>query len=139
VALGIARGEEDRIEMNIDIRMATQHDSPALRQFAEHALARKIGARTERVRRARIRLNDVNGPRGGVDKICQIRLEVMGGGDVSARGEASGWYEAVTIAVINARTALDRRIGRRRAQRARAQPEIEVVETITEEAGRRVA
>jgi hypothetical protein len=139
VALGIARGEEDRIEMNIDIRMATQHDSPALRQFAEHALARKIGARTERVRRARIRLNDVNGPRGGVDKICQIRLEVMGGGDVSARGEASGWYEAVTIAVINARTALDRRIGRRRAQRARAQPEIEVVETIAEEAGRRVA
>jgi hypothetical protein len=139
VAFGIARGEEDRIEMNIDIRMATQHDSPALRQFAEHALARKIGARTERVRRARIRLNDVNGPRGGVDKICQIRLEVTGGGDVSARGEASGWYEAVTIAVINARTALDRRIGRRRAQRARAQPEIEVVETIAEEAGRRVA
>ena len=139
MALGIARGEEDQIEMNIDIRMATQHNSPALRQFAEHALTRKIGARTERVRRARIRLNDANGPRGGVDKICQIRLEVAGGGDVSARGEASGWYEAVTIAVINARTALDRRIGRRRTRSSRAHAEVEVFETIAEEAGRGVA
>ena len=115
--------------MKIDIRMATKHDSFALRQFAEHALTRKIGPRTERVRRARIRLNDVNGPRGGVDKTCHIRLEVAGGGEVNATGSAVGWYEAVTIAVMNARTALDRRIGRMRERKTREYPEIEVVET----------
>lgn len=105
--------------MKIDIRMATKRDSLALRQFAEHALTHKMGSRAEGIRCARIRLQDVNGPRGGVDKICRIRLEVAGRGDVSVSGEATGWYEAVTIAVINARTALDRRIGRVRDRKSR--------------------
>lgn len=125
--------------MKIDIRMATKRDSLALRQFAEHALTQKIGGRAERIRSARIRLHDVNGPRGGVDKICQIRLEVAGGGDVSASGEAAGWYEAVTIAVINARTALDRRIGRARERKTRTRLDIDVAETIADEAGRILA
>ena len=109
--------------MNINIRMATKRDSRALRQFAEHALKHKMGSRAEGIRCARIRLQDVNGPRGGVDKICRIRLEVAGRGDVSVSGEATGWYEAVTIAVINARTALDRRIGRVRDRKPRQRRE----------------
>lgn len=130
---------EESTDMKIDIRMATKRYSLALRQFAEHALTQKLGGRAERVRRARIRLNDVNGPRGGVDKICHVHLEVAGGGDVSASGEAAGWYEAVTIAVINARTALDRRVGRIRERRTRRPMDIDVVETIAEEAGRVIA
>ena len=105
--------------MKIDIRMATNRDSPALRQFAEHALMRKLGARAERIRRVRIRLSDANGPRGGVDKVCQIRLDLAAGGEVGASGESLGWYEAVTIAVMNARTAVDRRLERARTRKAR--------------------
>ena len=116
--------------------MATKRDSLALRQFAEHALSRKIGARAGRIRRARMRLKDVNGPRGGVDKTCHVRLEVAGGGEVSASGEASGWYEAVTMAVINARTALDRHVGRKREKKARLRSAMGGVESIAEDAGR---
>jgi hypothetical protein len=105
--------------MNIDIRMTTNRESPALRQFAEHALLRKLGQRVERIRRARIRMSDANGPRGGVDKICQVRLDLAGGGEVSATGESSGWYEAVTIAVMSARGALDRRLDRTRVRKTK--------------------
>ena len=122
--------------MEIDIRMATKRDSLALRQFAEHALSRKIGARAGRIRRARMRLKDVNGPRGGVDKTCHVRLEVAGGGEVSASGEAPGWYEAVTMAVINARTALDRHIARKREKKTRLRSAMGGVESIAEDAGR---
>jgi putative sigma-54 modulation protein len=125
--------------VKIDIRMATKRDSSALRQFAEHALVHKMGSRAEGIRCARIRLQDVNGPRGGVDKICRIRLEVAGRGDVSVSGEAAGWYEAVTIAVINARTALDRRIGRVRDRKPREGRGSKVERIAAEDAKRGVA
>jgi putative sigma-54 modulation protein len=125
--------------VNIDIRMATKRDSAALRQFAEHALTHKMGSRAEGIRCARIRLQDVNGPRGGVDKICRIRLEVAGRGDVSVSGKAAGWYEAVTMAVINARTALDRRIGRVRDRQPRERREIDIGRMESEDATRVVA
>ena len=108
--------------MKIDIRMATNLDSPAQRHFAEHELTRKLGARIDRIGRARIRLNDVNGPRGGVDKLCHLRLEVARGRDVSATGESGDWYEAVAIAVTNARSALDRRLERARERRTWGRP-----------------
>jgi len=120
--------------VNIDIRMATKRDSQALRQFAEHALKHKMGSRTEGIRCARVRLQDVNGPRGGVDKMCRIRLEVAGRGDVSVSGEAAGWYEAVTIAVINARTALDRRVGRVRDRKPRERRERDIERNVSEDA-----
>ena len=122
--------------MKIDIRMATNRDSPALRQFAEHALMRKLGARAERIRRVRIRLSDANGPRGGVDKVCQIRLDLAAGGEVGASGESLGWYEAVTIAVMNARMAVDRRLDRARARKTREKAMFEVVERESEETRR---
>jgi len=122
--------------MRIDIRMATNRDSLALRQFAEHALARKLGARAERIRRVRIRLSDSNGPRGGVDKVCQIRLDLVSGSEVSASGESPGWYEAVTIAVMNARTAVDRRLERARTRKPREKAMFEVVEKEAEETRR---
>ena len=117
--------------MKIDIRMFTNRDSLALRQFAEHALLRKIGPRAERIRRVRIRLSDANGPRGGVDKVCQIRLDLALGGEVSVSGESPGWYEAVTIAVMNARTAVDRRLERARTRKPRERSMSEVLEKET--------
>ena len=122
--------------MKIDISMGTKRDSLALRQFAEHALMRKVGARAERIQRARIRLNDVNGPRGGIDKVCHIRFDVVGAGEVSVRGESAGWYEAVTIAVMNARSALDRRLDRVRGRKARQRRKGDLVDSTAEEAGR---
>ena len=111
--------------MKIDVRMTTKHDSLALRRFAEHALGRKLSPRAGRIQRVSIRLSDVNGPKGGVDKVCIVRIGLRGGGEVSVRGESTGWYEAVSLAAMNARSVLDRRVGRQRARRSREASRLE--------------
>ena len=53
------------------------------------------------VPRAKVQFSDVNGPRGGVDKRCQVELSTGVSGTVVVASLASDW-----------RTALDRSIGR---------------------------
>ena len=53
------------------------------------------------VPRAKVQLADTNGPRGGVDKRCQVELRTDGAGTVVITAVARDW-----------RTALDRALGR---------------------------
>lgn len=53
------------------------------------------------VPRAKVQFSDVNGPRGGVDKRCQIELSTEAVGTVVIASLARDW-----------RTALDRSLGR---------------------------
>lgn len=51
--------------------------------------------------RAKVQFSDVNGPRGGVDKRCQVELSTAAAGTVVIASLARDW-----------RTALDRSLGR---------------------------
>ena len=53
------------------------------------------------VPRAKVQFADTNGPRGGVDKRCQVELKTDGAGTVVISAVARDW-----------RTALDRALGR---------------------------
>lgn len=53
------------------------------------------------VPRAKVQLADTNGPRGGVDKRCQVELKTDGAGTVVITAVARDW-----------RTALDRALAR---------------------------
>ena len=53
------------------------------------------------VPRAKVQFSDVNGPRGGVDKRCQVELSTEAAGPVVIASLAQDW-----------RTALDRSLGR---------------------------
>jgi len=56
---------------------------------------------TSWVPRAKVQFSDVNGPRGGVDKRCQVELSTEAAGTVVIVSMARDW-----------RTALDRSLGR---------------------------
>jgi hypothetical protein len=56
---------------------------------------------TALVPRAKVQFSDVNGPRGGVDKRCQVELSTETAGTVVIASLARDW-----------RTALDRSLGR---------------------------
>ncbi|MEY4756093.1 MAG: hypothetical protein RJA34_991 [Pseudomonadota bacterium] len=56
---------------------------------------------TALVPRARVQFSDVNGPRGGIDKRCQVELSTEGVGRVVIASMARDW-----------RTALDRSLDR---------------------------
>lgn len=73
----------------------------ALRDLTDHRVRfvlRRLGWLVPRVE---VKMSDVNGPRGGVDKRCQVELRTDGQGAVVVASVANDW-----------RTALDNALGR---------------------------
>jgi ribosome-associated translation inhibitor RaiA len=67
------------------------------------------------VPRARLCLSDDNGPRGGVDKRCQVELRTRHGGVVMITAVARDWRSAIDSALARAARVLMRQL--RRSQR----------------------
>ncbi len=70
--------------------------------------------------RARVHLEDINGPRGGVDKRCCIELQRPAGEPLVVSALASQWREALDAALARAARALLRWWQRHRGQPATA-------------------
>ncbi|MCP5284973.1 MAG: HPF/RaiA family ribosome-associated protein [Burkholderiaceae bacterium] len=88
------------------------------RDMAERRLRFVIRRLQWLVPQARIRLSDVNGPRGGVDKRCQVELHAAGAGTVVVTAVATHWPAALDRALARAGRALLRALRRARQQRA---------------------
>jgi ribosome-associated translation inhibitor RaiA len=73
------------------------------------------------VPRAKVQLSDVNGPRGGVDKRCQVELRTDGSGTVVITSLARDWRSALDSALARAARVLVRLL-RRSQTHERAQP-----------------
>jgi hypothetical protein len=58
------------------------------------------------VPRAKLRLSDVNGPRGGVDKRCQVELTTDVGTTVVISSVARNWRSAIDSALARAARVL---------------------------------
>jgi len=54
------------------------------------------------VPRAEVQMSDVNGPRGGVDKRCQVELRTDGAGSVVVASVAQDWRMALDNALARA-------------------------------------
>ncbi len=54
------------------------------------------------VPRAEVQLSDLNGPRGGVDKRCQVELRTDGAGSVVVSAVAKDWRTALDDALARA-------------------------------------
>ena len=70
------------------------------------------------VPRARVQLSDVNGPRGGLDKRCQLELQTETGGTVIVTAMGRNWRNALDAAFARAAHALRRQADRQRSRRA---------------------
>ena len=54
------------------------------------------------VPRAEVQMSDVNGPRGGIDKRCQVQLQTDGAGSVVVASVANDWRTALDNALARA-------------------------------------
>ena len=70
------------------------------------------------VPRARVRLSDVNGPRGGVDKQCRVELRTDSAGTVVVTAVARDWQAALDTALARSARTLVRVWRRGRAPAA---------------------
>jgi len=60
------------------------------------------------VPRADVQMSDVNGPRGGIDKRCQVELRTDGAGSVVVASVANNWRTALDKALARAARLLMR-------------------------------
>jgi ribosome-associated translation inhibitor RaiA len=92
-------------------------DGRALRETAIHRLRFVMRRLAWLVPRARMQLQDVNGPRGGTDKRCRLELKTDSGETVVVTALAVDWRTAIESALARASRKLVQHWQRRLSQR----------------------
>jgi ribosome-associated translation inhibitor RaiA len=87
----------------------------ALRDYAERRLQFALDRHQDRIARAVVVLEDLNGPRGGDDKACRVELRLRSGRRVRTTVVDADAYVAVAAAADRAAHALGRALARERA------------------------
>lgn len=86
--------------MNIIVEtQARTDDAQSLRATSLARLQFALRRLRSSVDGARISLTDTNGPRGGVDKHCQVQLHLQPGGTVLVNARADNWRSALEQAI----------------------------------------
>jgi hypothetical protein len=79
---------------------------------ARALLGKRLGRFATHIERATVRFKDINGPRGGVDTLCRIKLTVSHRPTVLVEKRALDAEAALKMSVVAAAQAMDRSIGR---------------------------
>ena len=103
--------------MRIHVRSRGFDLTNALRAHAERRLLFALGRFGRRVQSVMLRMDDVNGPRGGADKRCQIVARLVPWGDVRVEEPDGDLYGAIDRAADRLDRAVAREIERRREMR----------------------
>jgi ribosome-associated translation inhibitor RaiA len=86
-------------------------------RYIERRLRFALARFSERIRLVTVRVFDVNGPRGGVDKTCQIVVEVLPSGKVIVEHKEDDLYASIGWATARLGRAVGRELARRREMR----------------------
>ena len=110
--------------MRIDIQGHGFTATQALRVYVARRVQLALECCADRITRTTVRLSDINGPRGGVDKRCQIQVRLATLADVVVEDTETDLYFAIDHAAESAgRTAVRHLARQRRAARYRPRHE----------------
>ena len=94
--------------------------APSLAEFIERRLQFALGRFASRVDDVTVRLEDLNGPRGGIDQQCRIEANVVPSAWKTAVAKGASIHAAVCQAVDKIARAVRKDLARRRTRRVRA-------------------
>ena len=100
--------------MQIDIQARQFSLTDALRSHAERRLRFALTCCDDHIKQVVTRLSDINGPRGGADKRCRLKVVVTGLPDVVVEDTEADLYVAINRATDRARRTVGRRLARQR-------------------------
>jgi ribosome-associated translation inhibitor RaiA len=83
-----------------------------MQAYVEERLRSALLRCSERIYRIRVTLGDVNGPRGGDDKRCQIHVDLGRLPGVVAENKDADLYAAISRSTLRAARAVKRRLSR---------------------------
>jgi putative sigma-54 modulation protein len=103
--------------MRIGVRARRLTVPPRLAQDVDQRLRLTVGRFARRVSAVAVRLFDVNGPRGGLDKVCEVTVSLSRAGTVRYRAVASSVAVAASRALAGTQEVIARRLALRRDRR----------------------
>ena len=102
--------------MPLAIRAKGVAVSPNLRVYVRDRLGRKLRKFVPTIERASVRFTDVNGPRGGIDSLCRIKVVLSGLPSVVVQDLGDRPFESFDRAADATERAVRRSIERRQRQ-----------------------
>ena len=103
--------------MKLELRSKGVQMTGGLRSFIEKKLRFALGRFSHRVRRVRVWLTDINGPRGGEDIQCHIRANLGWAGAITIKETRRDAFAAVASASKRAGQHLSRHLSRAHSER----------------------
>lgn len=100
--------------MIVDIQSRPFSLTSPLRRYVRNKIQSSIEARTDAIQRIDVRLSDINGPHGGIDKRCHIHLVIPQQAAIVIKDTQENLYIAIDRAIARAREVLDRKLSRKR-------------------------
>lgn len=95
--------------MKIDVRAQGFALTDALNEYADGRLRLALKNAIDDVLQATVRLSDINGPRGGVDKRCSVHVVLKGRPDVVGEDTDADMYAAIDRAMDRVARGVERR------------------------------
>jgi len=81
--------------------------------IATHAQTRfeaALGQHDRWIQHVTVRLEDLNGPKGGLDKRCHASIRLKAGADIEVEERQSDIYAAINLAADRAKVAVGRKV-----------------------------
>jgi hypothetical protein len=111
-----------RFDISIHIRGREGDFRPEGRAFLRAKLTRRLGKFAASIERVSLRTEDVNGPRGGADRVCRIKVVVRGLPSIVFEKQDAFLNTAVDLALAGAERGVRRARTPRRSKRSQGKP-----------------
>lgn len=103
--------------MKIEVRFRALETSDSLREYVARRIHFQLSRFNGEVSWVLVRISDLNGPKGGADKRCQVTVRGPALGPVTIEDVSADAYSAADMAIERAARAVGRDIERTRAAR----------------------
>ncbi|MFO1510463.1 MAG: HPF/RaiA family ribosome-associated protein [Steroidobacteraceae bacterium] len=103
-----------RAPLPAHIRAEQRDLAPDDRTYIQRKLGTRLGKFARSIERISVRTDDANGPRGGIDRLCRIKVVLRGAPSVVYESRSSSLDAAVDGALAGIERAVRRTLQRRR-------------------------
>lgn len=105
--------------MQLDIQARQVELTDVLQAHVKRRLEFALGTRFDQIQRISVMLSDINGPRGGNDKCCQLIISMVGQPNIVIEDVQAHLSVAIDRAASRASRTVTRRLAKHRLRPAR--------------------